>query len=132
MLLPELDASNSAFWTGGRDGVLLIHRCTVCGTWVHPPVAYCAACGGRDVAPTPTSGRGHVYCYTVNHMSWMSDGDRWQRVVAIVELEEQPDLRLVTNIVGCESAEVHTGLPVEVTFRSVEDVFLPLFRPRGA
>jgi uncharacterized OB-fold protein len=72
-----------------------------------------------------------VYCYTVNHnQAWIAPGDEWQRVIALVELEEQEGLRVVTNIVGCADDEVHTGMPVEVQFHETDDVFLPVFRPR--
>lgn len=128
MLLPEVDATNEAFWTGGRDGSLLIARCASCRTWVHPPVPFCAACGGRDVVPEPVSGRGRVYTFTLNHMPWMTD-DAWQRVLALVDLDEQEHLRVVTNIVDCDPTDVRSGMPVEVTFRQVDDVFLPVFRP---
>jgi uncharacterized OB-fold protein len=51
-------------------------------------------------------------------------------VVAIVELEEQPSLRLTTNLVGCEPAAVRIGMPLRVVFEAREDgVFLPLFEP---
>ena len=51
-------------------------------------------------------------------------------VVAIVELEEQPGLRLTTNVVGCEPEDVEIGMAVKVVFEDVgDDVFLPLFEP---
>ncbi len=37
-------------------------------------------------------------------------------VIAIVKLEEQPDLRIASNIVDCEPDSVYVGLPVEVRF----------------
>jgi uncharacterized OB-fold protein len=130
MLLPEIDRTNEAFWTGGREGRLLIGRCASCATWVHPPAPYCSACGGRDVRPVPVSGRGEVYCYTVNHMAWIAGEDAWQRVLALVELDEQRGLRVLSNIVECDESDLRCGLPVEVIFHAVDDVHLPVFRPR--
>ena len=51
-VLPALDFDNEFFWTSGRDGVLRFLRCAECEVLVHPPVPYCAQCGGRpgDVA----------------------------------------------------------------------------------
>jgi len=55
-------------------------------------------------------------------------------VIAIVELEEQADLRIATNIVDCEPDSVYIGLPVDVRFErhevDGEDVFFPVFAPR--
>src|SRR5262249_13044853 len=51
-------------------------------------------------------------------------------VIGLVELAEQADLRLTTNIVGCAPDAVRIGLGVRVTFRPVSDeIALPLFEP---
>jgi uncharacterized OB-fold protein len=50
-------------------------------------------------------------------------------VIALVELDEQRALRVLTNLVDCDDATLVAGLPVEVTFRAIEDVHLPVFRP---
>jgi uncharacterized OB-fold protein len=50
-------------------------------------------------------------------------------VIAIVEIEEEPAVRLTTNIVGCSPDDVHIGLPVHVVFEQYDDVWLPLFQP---
>ncbi len=50
-------------------------------------------------------------------------------VVAIVELEEGP--RMVTNIVGCDPADVEVGMAVEFTSEPIDDtdMVLPVFSP---
>jgi len=50
-------------------------------------------------------------------------------VIALVEIDEQPSVRLMTNIVECDPDDVHIGMAVEVTFEHSDDVWLPLFRP---
>ena len=52
--------------------------------------------------------------------------------IAMVELPEQPGMRLTTNIVECEPEDVHIGMEVEVVFEQREDVYFPLFRPVGS
>jgi uncharacterized OB-fold protein len=52
-------------------------------------------------------------------------------VFAAVELEEQDELYVLTNIVDCPMDQVRIGQPVEVVFEQREDVFLPMFRPRS-
>jgi uncharacterized OB-fold protein len=78
------------------------------------------------LSPAPVSGRGFVHSFTVNYQQWVPD--TYPYVIAIVELDEQSGLRLTSNIVGCPFDEVHVGMRVEVTFESVEDVWLPLFQ----
>jgi uncharacterized OB-fold protein len=50
-------------------------------------------------------------------------------VVALVELEEQADLRVFTNLVGVEPAQVAIGMPVEVRFEDHGEIFVPIFTP---
>lgn len=125
---PLLTDDNRDFWTGGRNGELQIVRCNDCRYYIHPPSPRCPRCLSENVEPSPVSGRGRVYTYTVNQRAW-SPGLEVPYVIAIVALEEQPDLRLMTNIVGCSADEVAIGMPVRVEFREQGEAFVPVFRP---
>lgn len=125
---PLLNDDNRAFWTGGRDGELRIVRCNDCGYYIHPPSPRCPRCLGDDVGPAAVSGRGVVYTFTVNRREW-SPGLEVPYVVAIVQLDEQSDLRLMTNIVGCSPEAVAIGMPVQVEFREQGEAYVPVFRP---
>jgi uncharacterized protein len=133
-MLPALDDHNRAFWTGGANGQLHIAFCARCGVWVSPPAADCPDCDGV-LQPRPVSGRGTVFTYTINHQPF-NPTVPVPYVIAIVELEEQADLRIATNIVDCEPDSVHIGLPVEVRFErqavGEESVYMPVFAPRVA
>ena len=126
--IPQLTDENEAFWTGGKDGRLLIARCSDCSYYVHPPAPRCPRCYGDRVAPAPVSGRGRVYTYTVNRRAW-APGVDVPYVLAVVELDEQPGLRLLTNVVGCAPDDVAVGLAVEVEFEERGHVFVPVFHP---
>jgi uncharacterized protein len=126
-LLPRLDAGNRFFWTSGADGRLRFLCCGTCRHLVHPPVPRCPLCLGDALAPTAVSGRATVVTYTVNHQQWVPGAEPY--IIALVAMVEQDDIRLTTNLVGADPAEVRSGMPVEVVFEAVEDVFLPLFRP---
>jgi uncharacterized protein len=126
---PALTPLNRPFWTGGENGRLLVHRCADCGTWLHPAPEVCRACLSRAVGPQEASGRGTVASFTVNHQQWNPAGPVDPYVIAMVELAEQADLRLITNVVGCPPAAVHIGMPVRVRFEPLDDVWLPLFAP---
>ena len=128
---PQINDDNRAFWTGGRDGELRIVRCQDCGYYVHPPSPRCPRCLSDDVVPSPVSGRGVVYTYTVNERDW-SPGLEVPYVIAIVQLDEQSDLRLMTNIVGCKPEEVAINMQVRVEFREQGDAYVPVFRPAPA
>src|SRR4051794_4819598 len=107
-ILPRVDETNEFFWRGGEDGTLRFTRCQDCHYWIHPTVPRCPNCLSKNLAPEAVSGRAEVFAYTVNHQPWIPTFDP-PYVVAIVELPEQPGLRLTTNIVGCEPDDVHIG-----------------------
>jgi acetyl-CoA acetyltransferase/uncharacterized OB-fold protein len=128
--LPELTVATAWFWTSGADGRLRIQGCTECATLVHPPVPICPKCRSTSWEPTVVSGRASVIGYTVNHHQWHPAFEP-PYVIAVVALAEDPDVRLTTSITGCDAAEVHVGLDVEVCFEHCDDVWLPLFEPTG-
>ena len=92
--IPQINDENRAFWTGGADGELRFMRCSACGYYLHPPSPRCPECWSDDVAPEAVSGRGTVYTYTINRQQWMP-GLEVPFVLAVVELDEQPGLRLI-------------------------------------
>ena len=127
-LLPDVTPETEHFWRGGAHGELRILRCSACRTFIHPPAPVCPECLGRDLAPETVSGRGTVATFTVNHQRW-NPTVPVPYVIALVEIDEQPSVRIMTNIVGCEPDDVRIGMRVRVTFAEREDVFLPLFEP---
>src|SRR5690606_6693674 len=113
--LPRITELNAHFWCGGADGRLHILRCQACGWWIHPYAARCPKCRSDRVAAEAVSGRGTVAGFSVNHQPWIP-GVPTPYVVAIVELEEQSDVRLMTNMPRTPIEAVRVGLPVKVFF----------------
>jgi uncharacterized OB-fold protein len=125
--LPAITETNAYFWLGGADGHLHILRCQKCRTWIHPYAGRCPECGSAELAPEPVSGRGTVAGFSVNHQQW-DPTVPVPYVVAIVELEERADLRLMTNLPRTPIEEVRIGLPVKVYFEEQPgSIFVPLF-----
>lgn len=128
-LRPRVTAANEHFWRGGREGELRFLRCGPCGCWIHPPSPRCPACLSKDVAPAAVSGLGTVYSFTLNHQPWVPSPDH-PYVIALVALDEQDGLRLMTNVVNCPAESVSIGLRVRVVFENHDDdVWFPLFEP---
>ena len=128
--LPRPTALSRPHWDGCREGVLRVQRCAACGSYEFIPQAVCTKCQAGKLEWVESSGRGSVYSHTTVYRPPRPEFDA-PYVVAIVEIEEQPSLRLMTNIVDCEPDEVSIGMPVEVVFEDAgeDDIFLPLFRP---
>ena len=128
--LPQLTPANEWFWTSGADGRLRIQSCDDCRSLVHPPVPICPVCRSRRWSPREVSGRATVVGFTVNHHRWLPDLEP-PYVIANVALEEDPTVRLTTNVVGCPHDDVHIGQQLAVRFEQQDDVWLPLFEPTG-
>lgn len=129
--LPELTAENEAFWRGGAEGVLYIQRCMACRTYVHPPSPVCPHCR-MTVRPVPVamSGRGTVASFTINEQPWY-EGDPVPGIYAIVELDEQAGLWVMTRISKCAPQDMHIGKRVSCSFENLGDTFLPVFSPEA-
>jgi len=128
--LPLLTQGNRFFWTSGADGRLRFLRCSACRNYIHPPVPVCDKCLSMEQEVVAVSGRATLAAVTVNHQMWIPTIEP-PYVVGIVEIEEQPSVRLTTNIVQCPEADLQIGMSLVVEFEECEDVFLPMFRPVG-
>jgi uncharacterized OB-fold protein len=125
---PSINQDNAFFFEGAKAGRLLIQSCDGCGALQHPPTPVCPRCGSFERGVVEPCGRGRVYSFVVNHHPPVRGFD-YPLVVALVELEE--GVRLVTNLVGVEPADVRIDMPVEVELVPVdEELTLPMFRPR--
>ncbi|HET6874372.1 MAG TPA: OB-fold domain-containing protein [Acidimicrobiales bacterium] len=133
-MLPALDDANRAFYTGGKDGRLLVGRCQKegCRRWALPPAASCPECGS-ELQPEPVSGRARVLTWTVNFHPYHPDVPV-PYVIALVVLEEQDDLRVATNIVGVAASDdaLQIGMDLTVAFEDHGEIFYPVFTPVGA
>lgn len=126
--LPLLNDSNRFYWTSGAEGVLRLLRCQACRYWLHPPSPVCPQCLGKSLAPEPVSGLATIETFTLNMRAW-GPGLEVPYVIAVVVLDEDPGLRLTTNIVGQPPDAVAIGQRVQVTFEQDDDVWLPMFQP---
>jgi hypothetical protein len=129
--VPVPDRLTRPFWDHAAAGRLAFQRCRACGRFQHPPGPVCRACGGRELGFDPVSGRGTVYTYTVTHHRVVPGFDDVPYAVALIELEEQPGLRMLANVLEFEPTEVRVGMEVEVVFEDLPGgLRLPQFRPR--
>ncbi len=95
---------------------------------LHPPGRICPYCRSRDIDTASVSGRGVICGFTINHHPWLASFPP-PYVVAIVAIDEDPRVRLTTNIVGCAPEDVFVGMRVKTRFERQGDVWFPLFEP---
>jgi uncharacterized OB-fold protein len=89
----------------------------------------CPRCHGREMAAEAAAGTGTVRSFTVNRYQWTPTLTP-PYVIAEVELDDQPGLRLLTSVVGCD--EVRIGMPVRVLFEQAGEAWVPVFTPATA
>lgn len=128
-LAPTISPDTAFFWNGLREHKLLIQRCSGCGALRNPPRPMCPKCRSLEWDTIESSGRGIVYSYVMPHQPRFPFFE-YPYIVALVELDE--GVRLVSNLVDIEPADVTVGMPVQVCYQTFEnDLVLHQFRPAG-
>lgn len=130
-LLPRIDDATRPYWTAGADGQLRIAHCAACRRFVHPPRPDCPDCAA-GLGYRAVSGDATLFTYTVAYQQF-HPAVPTPFVIALVELIEQPGLRMVTNVVDCDPDALACGMALRVRFeeqrRGDITVFVPVFVP---
>jgi uncharacterized protein len=133
--VPIPDDQSAPFFEAAVRHELLILRCNACDHPMWPashsgslPVTpRCQKCFAPDLSWVPASGRAELYSFVVMHQLYPGFKDEVPYNIAMVELEE--GVRCLSNIVGCDNAELEIGMKLEVTFEDLNDqVSIPKFR----
>lgn len=125
---PVPDGVSDFYWEAAARRALAALRCGECRRLHHPPEVACPHCGGTELHPETLSGRGAVFAATVVRQAFdRAFSDAVPYTVALVELDEQPGLRVLTNLVGTRDL-VPVGTRVELVVEAHGDWALPQFR----
>ncbi|GGC78152.1 Zn-ribbon domain-containing OB-fold protein [Chelatococcus reniformis] len=113
------EAQAAPYWrsTGGK---LLLKRCKACGELHHYPRPHCPFCFSAETEWVEAAGQGTIYSYSVTRRG------AEPYAIAFVTLAEGPTL--LTNIVDTPLDTIAIGQPVDVVFRDVDGVAVPMFR----
>jgi uncharacterized OB-fold protein len=115
--LPDVDDPVTApFFAGAARGELTVTRCAGCGRYVWYPQDACPSCGDRLEWVT-VSGRGTLFSWAVVRRPFLPAFDELVPFVsALVALDEDPAVRIVTYVVDTDPDELVADMPVEVVF----------------
>ena len=128
---PVWENFESGFWQGLKQRKLKFQKCSACGTFSHPPRVRCAKCKGEAWEWVESSGKGRIYSWTVVRQE-VHPAFRVPFEVVLVEMVNEPGVRLISNLVDCGPEEVSFDMPVELCFREVtREWALPMFRKAG-
>jgi hypothetical protein len=135
--LPDVDEPLTApYFAGAARGELVISRCDACARFVWYPDEACAGCGG-PLTWTRVSGRGALFSWVVVERAFLpAFAEQVPFVSALVALDEDPAVRIVSYLVDAAPEALHAEMPLVATFRplsfpTVPDraVVVPMFRP---
>lgn len=124
---PIPDMQTQPYWDGAAAGQLRLPWCADCARFAQPWMPGCPGCLRADLRWSAVSGRGTVWSLCVMWGDFVP-GFSPPYPVAEIALDEQPDLLIVSNIVGDRAEEAAIGMPVQVAFERREDgTTLPQF-----
>lgn len=104
---------DDGFREAARRGELAVQVCTPAGHVLHLPRGYCHRCDSFEVTWKPVVGRGTVHTWTVVEHQVHPDFPVPYTVV-LVELDDEPGVRFVTDLPG--RPELSVGLAMAVRF----------------
>ena len=132
--VPAPDDVSGFFWEAAAEHRLVLQRCRSCRKLQYPPEICCVHCQSDEFDLAELTGTGVLYSYAVVERALHAGFvDKLPYVVAFVELDEQPGLRILTNLVDVPpGTDLSCGMPVEVTFEERGAVTLPQFRLAGS
>jgi uncharacterized OB-fold protein len=127
------DQHTRPFWEACSRRELRLQRCSDCGRFRQPPLAGCPHCGSPRSDWPLLSGRGHVFSFTVvHHAAVPLLAQEVPYNVAVVELDDAPGARLISNVIGRALEAIAVGMAVEVAWDEPRPgVVLPRFRAVG-
>ena len=139
VLLPDVDEDSRPFWEGTARGELRMQQCAQCGTFRFPPRPMCPSCRSTESTWPQMSGRGTVWSFVVAHPPLLPAYAAMAPYnVIVVALDENPELRVVGNLVASEDGAINSvdpttitiGSPVRVVFQhAAEDITFPRWMP---
>jgi len=132
-ILPLETPETAGYFDGVRAGELRVQACRACGRLRHPPCLRCPWCHSPDREWRAVSGRGRIWSFVVPHPPLLPGFTELAPYnVIVVELDEDPTIRLTGNLVTVagggpdeiDPATIRVGEAVRAVFHVVEDVGL--------
>lgn len=136
--LPDLEDERTAeFFAAAARGELVVPRCDSCDAYVWYPEKRCPSCDGDAFTWTAVSGRGRLFSWAVVERAFLPAFEEMVPfVTALVALEEDAAVRIVSYVVDCEPAALEFEQPVQAVFRPLtfptvpdRSVVVPMFVP---
>lgn len=133
MPAPMVDKYSLPWWQACAEHRMTAQRCKHCNHAQLPPAPICAGCRHNDFEMTELNGKGTLYTYSAVHQP-VSMEQSLPFIIAVIELDVsgtacKNPVRLMSNMVDCEAADLEIGKAVEVVWETMSEmVSIPRFR----
>jgi uncharacterized OB-fold protein len=131
--LPHLTKVNTPYWEALKNHELRLPKCRDCGHIWHPPASrVCPNCLSIDNYDfEKMSGRGKIWGWLRMHQRYFPGfADDLPYNIVYVELDDQPGLRMISNLVHHTEEDLRCDQAVEIVFDDVTPEWtLPKFQP---
>jgi uncharacterized OB-fold protein len=125
--LVSVDTYTAPIWEAAGRGELTAAQCGNCKRFRMQPTPFCPNCLSQAIEWPVLSGRGKLYSYTVmKHPRVEGAG----YAAAIVELDDAPGIRFVSNVIEADSSDLAIDMPLQAVFQPLSDGYgITLFKP---
>lgn len=131
--VPLKDYENHPYWDAADRHELELQKCDSCKEFIHPPTVGCPSCGSGDTIWEKLGSdiKGTVYTYIVSYRPFMFGfHEELPTIIAQVQLDKEPSVKIIANILNCKPEEVKIGMPVRMTWLDItEGRSLPQWEP---
>lgn len=122
--IPVKTQDNSPYWDGADRHELILQKCNSCQEYSHPPGPSCAKCGGTELSWESQGSEisGKVYSYIISYRPFLPGfQDDLPLIIAIVEIDKLPNVRLIGNVLQCSTDDIQIGLPVKMIWKELTE-----------
>ena len=125
LLTPMVTEESQPFWDGTAEGELRMQACGSCGRLRFPPRSMCPWCQSTEREWRPVSPTGTIWSFCVPHPPLLpAYSELAPYPVVVVELDDDPVIRLVGNLVATPDGPINEvdpdtieiGAPVRAAF----------------
>lgn len=110
------DPLDASFWEATLRGDLVVQRCRSCGVRRFPPRPMCPGCQSFDHEWNKMSGEGRVWSFVFPHPPLLPSFARVAPYnVILVELADDPSVRMIGNLVASADGEINEIDPAAIT-----------------
>lgn len=128
--LPAITDQTRPFWSGAKNGKLMLQRCQKCATFNFFPKPWCIECGSRALVWAEAQPFGTVYSYTISRTVAMNS-PVWEAdlpvLMCLVDLDD--GARMYAQVTDCQPQDIRIGMRVQAYFEAISnEASIPKFR----